>query len=893
MVAPRRLEGSFDPDAAPIQLPADEIALRVFGCAVLLGCSALCSGLTLGVMGLDVNQLEILRLSGKPKERIWAERILDVRRDGNLLLCTLLWANMSVNSLLSIIIADLTSGLVGFVVSTVLIVVLGEIIPQAACQRHGLRIGAFFVPAVRFLTMLFYPFAKPIALALDRALGAEIGTLYSREEFQSLLAQHVASNLLHPTEAAIMSGALTFKDTLVRDVATPAARMFSLRSGDVLDGATMGAIYRAGYSRIPVWSADRTAIVGLLYAKDLMLLDARARIPVIAAVHFFKRHGVNIVDDTDTLEEALRVFSSSRQHFAIVRTVDSTGPGDPVYRIGGVVTMEDILEAILKAEIHDEYDALRGDVAGDAAELAASEWHGGASEDGGGGGGGGTSAKALSARLAREEAALRRLKEVFGDVGEEEEGEGGIEGGSAAPAGWGRGVNNRLTNSEVRALAAHLLANVPAFKSPAQSTAASGDVGAPPSGDCIPAGAGGGLTFESVERLVRHCEVVDFTAAPPPPPPGLGRLIRTGQSAANAAVSEGHIGGASGGGGLLADPASYGDDLAEARRVKELVQMPAKHAAAAAASGDVFASAAASSAPQSKLSPLEWAYVRGRPSEHCAVVLEGVLGLTVGVEALEASRGPWQVLGERCLTLADGAYRPDFSARPLTPLVRVLLLHAADFRAARAGEPPHSRHVRATVSALGGSHVALGLAGASAVVTGGGEARVRARPTLETAASALPVAPALESGDAADVTIEVRPAQRALLGAGFVPGKGGGGGAGKAAFTYSYADKAGPASARSDTSDEGPTVPLHTTPAGADAWAAPGQVIGGSAVKKGVKLREDAEAGIELAKTDARLASDGQGDRHAGPRATNLPTSPFNPAVDAFIAAHRESGQPH
>lgn len=220
--------------------------------------------------------------------------------------------------------------------STVLIVVLGEIIPQAACQRHGLRVGAFFVPVVRVLLFLFYPFAKPIALALDRALGAEIGTLYSREEFQSLLAQHVASNLLHPTEAAIMSGALTFKDKLVRDVATPAERMFALRSCDVLDYATMAAIYRTGYSRIPVWDAGRTAVVGLLYAKDLVLVEPRAAIPVVSVVHFFKRHAVNVVDAEDTLQEVLRIFSASRQHFAIVRTVDASGPGDPVYRVAGV-----------------------------------------------------------------------------------------------------------------------------------------------------------------------------------------------------------------------------------------------------------------------------------------------------------------------------------------------------------------------------------------------------------------------------------------------------------------------------------------------------------------------------------------------------------------------------
>ena len=130
----RRLEGMSSSSAA---LPPDEIAWRILGCFLLLTVSALCSGLTLGVLGLDTNQLDILRQAGGPKERVWAARILEVRRDGNLLLCTLLVTNMSANSLLSIVIADLTSGLVGFLVSTILIVVLGEIIPQV--RRGGVE----------------------------------------------------------------------------------------------------------------------------------------------------------------------------------------------------------------------------------------------------------------------------------------------------------------------------------------------------------------------------------------------------------------------------------------------------------------------------------------------------------------------------------------------------------------------------------------------------------------------------------------------------------------------------------------------------------------------------------------------------------------------------------
>jgi len=188
-----------------------EMALRILGCAVLLSMSALFAGLTLGVMGLDVTQLEIVAESGSERDKRCAKVIMPVRRSGNLLLCTLLLGNVAVNSLMSILMADLTSGIVGFIVSTFAIVILGEIIPQAACARHALRLGSIFVPVVRIFIFLLYPISKPISMLLDRALGEEVGTFYSRSEFQKLLAMHVQSNRLNATEAAIMSGAVTFR----------------------------------------------------------------------------------------------------------------------------------------------------------------------------------------------------------------------------------------------------------------------------------------------------------------------------------------------------------------------------------------------------------------------------------------------------------------------------------------------------------------------------------------------------------------------------------------------------------------------------------------------------------------------------------------------------------
>lgn len=101
---------------------------------VLAMMSGAFSGLNLGLLGLDVRNLELLTkgpFNNEQEERDaeYAKRILPLRKKGNLLLCTILLGNVTVNSAISILMGDLTSGLVGLIVSTGIITIFGEIVP--------------------------------------------------------------------------------------------------------------------------------------------------------------------------------------------------------------------------------------------------------------------------------------------------------------------------------------------------------------------------------------------------------------------------------------------------------------------------------------------------------------------------------------------------------------------------------------------------------------------------------------------------------------------------------------------------------------------------------------------------------------------------------------------
>ena len=158
---------------------------------ILVMLSGLFSGLTLGLLGLDLSELEIVKGGGSATERRRAAKVMGIRKDGNRLLCTLLLGNVAVNALLSIFLSGVTSGLIGFCVSTALIVVFGEILPQAICSRHALKIGELALPIVNVIMVVLAPVSVPLKTVLDKLLGDSVGTIHTKTEMiQYVKLQH-------------------------------------------------------------------------------------------------------------------------------------------------------------------------------------------------------------------------------------------------------------------------------------------------------------------------------------------------------------------------------------------------------------------------------------------------------------------------------------------------------------------------------------------------------------------------------------------------------------------------------------------------------------------------------------------------------------------------------
>jgi hypothetical protein len=148
------------------------------------------SGLNLALLGISRLRLEVEASADNPA----ATRILNLRKDFNFLLTTILWGNVAINVLLALLSNSIMAGVVAFLFSTVLITFLGEIAPQAYFSRHAMRMGSALAPLIRIYQVLLYPVAKPTALVLDWWLGDEGIRYYREKDLKTVIRKHIEAS---------------------------------------------------------------------------------------------------------------------------------------------------------------------------------------------------------------------------------------------------------------------------------------------------------------------------------------------------------------------------------------------------------------------------------------------------------------------------------------------------------------------------------------------------------------------------------------------------------------------------------------------------------------------------------------------------------------------------
>ncbi|MGB5397945.1 MAG: DUF21 domain-containing protein, partial [Gammaproteobacteria bacterium] len=157
------------------------------GIALCISQSAMFSGLNLALLGISRLRLEVEATAGNPA----AVKILALRKDANFLLTTILWGNVGINVLLTLLSNSVMAGLTAFIFSTVLITFAGEIAPQAYFSRHAMRMGSLLAPLLRVYQFILYPVAKPSALVLDQWLGKEGISYFKERDLHTVIRKHI------------------------------------------------------------------------------------------------------------------------------------------------------------------------------------------------------------------------------------------------------------------------------------------------------------------------------------------------------------------------------------------------------------------------------------------------------------------------------------------------------------------------------------------------------------------------------------------------------------------------------------------------------------------------------------------------------------------------------
>ncbi|XP_039060455.1 DUF21 domain-containing protein At1g47330-like [Hibiscus syriacus] len=246
--------------------------------------AGLMAGLTLGLMSLGLVDLEVLMKSGSPQDRIHAAKIFPVVKNQHLLLCTLLIGNSLAMETLPIFLDKLVPPWAAILVSVTLILMFGEILPQAVCTRYGLKVGAAMAPFVRVLLFLFLPISYPISKVLDWMLGKGHAALLRRAELKTFMDFHgneagKGGDLTHD-ETTIIAGALEMTEKTAKVAMTPISNAFSLDLDTTLDLETLNKVMTMGLSRVPVYYGNPTNIIGLVLVKNLLTIDSEGPVPL-------------------------------------------------------------------------------------------------------------------------------------------------------------------------------------------------------------------------------------------------------------------------------------------------------------------------------------------------------------------------------------------------------------------------------------------------------------------------------------------------------------------------------------------------------------------------------------------------------------------------------------
>jgi len=332
------------------------MGLFTFYIIIFLLLSAFFSGSETAFFSLSKIQIKKLELKKSPFPR----KVVNLLKKPRKLLITILLGNTIVNvvfsTLASLFVYNYVTYTLGkdhlpfwiltlsMFVITLLLILFGEIIPKLFAITKAESYSLFSSSFIVFISYLLYPIIIVLVL-ISRVTSQKSDGQYSHktkitsQDLKNIVNSKPKHLPLDENEKKIISGIFNFTSTDAKKIMVPRVDIKCVSVTENLE-SVKNQIIESGHSRLPVFEDSIDNLVGIIFAKDIILNQNINSIQSILRVPIY-------VTENTKIQTLLNLFLAKKTHLAIV--VDEYGG------TSGLISLEDILEELV-GEIVDEYD---------------------------------------------------------------------------------------------------------------------------------------------------------------------------------------------------------------------------------------------------------------------------------------------------------------------------------------------------------------------------------------------------------------------------------------------------------------------------------------------------------------------------------------------------------
>lgn len=186
-------------------------------------------------------------------------------------------------------------------------------------------------------------FSRLFVIFRDKTTSEESPEINSREELQHIISE--SSDILTSDEKRLLTHSLSFGTRHVSEVMTPRSVIDTVEGKELLGPLALDELHKTGHSRFPVIEGDIDHIVGILHVQDLLTISHKKSQSAAQAME----SRVFYIREDQSLQHALSAFIRTHHHlFIVVNQYRETV---------GIVSLEDVIEALIGRKIIDEFDA--------------------------------------------------------------------------------------------------------------------------------------------------------------------------------------------------------------------------------------------------------------------------------------------------------------------------------------------------------------------------------------------------------------------------------------------------------------------------------------------------------------------------------------------------------